>query len=266
MNQLKLILFFIVYYISSASAEVITDEQRNRDIPIEIAYPVESKRCTVKLKCPVAFVSAGYGISHLQYSFISKLLNEKGYLVVSIGHELPSDPPLSVTGDLYKTRTENWSRGAATIDFLQQKLSHRFQAFDFDRLLLIGHSNGGDISAWLANDLVNASSVQDNVYIHSIITLDHRRVPLPKTKNIRILSIRASDFQADKGVLHSENEQEIFNSCIVNIPNAKHNDIADFGPGWLKKEISLLINHYLKGSSCNQIEWFLNKSLGSMQG
>lgn len=60
-------------------------------------------------------------------------------------------------------------RGAATLDFLQQALHARFERFD--HLLLVGHSNGGDISAWLGNE--------SKTYILGIITLDHRCVPLP---------------------------------------------------------------------------------------
>ena len=40
-------------------------------------------------------------------------------MVVAIGHELPNDPPLSVSGNLYETRSENWSRGAVTLDFIR---------------------------------------------------------------------------------------------------------------------------------------------------
>ena len=101
--------------------------------------------------------------------FLTKVLNELGYLVVAVGHELPGDPPLSVTGNLFETRSENWTRGAATLNFLQHQLASRYPSYDFEALLLVGHSNGGDISAWLAN--------QTQPYVNTLITLDHRRVP-----------------------------------------------------------------------------------------
>ena len=64
----------------SFADDVIVDQSRNRTIPINITYPNESNQCSVHAKCPVAFVNAGYGISHNDYTFASKLFNAKGYL------------------------------------------------------------------------------------------------------------------------------------------------------------------------------------------
>jgi len=50
--------------------------------------------------------------------------------------KLPSDPALSVSGNLYETRSENWSRGAKTLDFLKGSLSKRFNKYDFEKLIL----------------------------------------------------------------------------------------------------------------------------------
>jgi hypothetical protein len=245
MQYLKGLVIIIVIFSHGVNAEKIYDEARERSIPVDITFPVETNRCSLKLKCPVAFLSAGYGISHSKYTFLSKQLNQLGYLVIAIGHELPGDPALSVTGDLYATRSENWSRGAKTLDFLKGTLSQRFNNYDFEKLMLIAHSNGGDISAWLGHE--------NKSYIQNIITLDHRRVPLPRNNHYQILSIRASDFPADKGVLPTEIEQEKYGSCIVNIPKAKHNDIADFGPVWLKERINFLIKRHVNGLSCSEL-------------
>ena len=245
MKYLKGIVIIIACWVNSINAERIHDESRDRSIPIEITLPNNIEQCSTKSKCPVAFLSAGYGVSHLKYTFLSKQLNQIGYLVIAIGHELPSDPALSVSGNLYETRSENWNRGAKTLNFLKDSLSKRFDKYDFEKLILIGHSNGGDISAWLGNE--------DKSYIQKIITLDHRRVPLPRNSNFQILSIRAGDFPADKGVLPTEIEQEKYGSCIVSIPQAKHNDVADFGPMWLKEKINFLINSYLNGLPCSDL-------------
>lgn len=245
MKYIKGIAIIIACWVNIVNAEDIFDEARNRNIPVDITFPVNLEQCSPKFKCPVVFLSAGYGVSHSQYTFLSKQFNQLGYLVVAIGHELPSDPHLSVSGNLYETRSENWSRGATTLDFLKNSLSKRFNHYDFDNLMLVGHSNGGDISAWLANE--------GHTYVRSIITLDHRRVPLPRDTRIRILSIRASDYPADKGVLPTEAEQALHGACIVEIPKAKHNDIADFGPQWLKQSIKSLVNKHLNGQSCLEL-------------
>jgi pimeloyl-ACP methyl ester carboxylesterase len=116
--------------------------------------------------------------------------------------------------------------------------------YDFSKLTLIGHSNGGDISAWFAK--------RQPENVAALITLDHRRVPLPKTNAIKVFSIRASDFPADAGVLPSPSEQTQYNSCVLTINNAKHNDIADFGPDWLKQTITQLLQGYLVNKPCNE--------------
>lgn len=226
-----------------ASAEnSVFDQQRNRTIPIAVAAP-EKVKCTIKTKCPVALISAGYGVAHTEYSFLEKELTTQGYFVVSIAHELEQDPPLSVTGNLFETRAENWQRGTVTLKYLQKVLAKRYPNADFDRVTLVGHSNGGDISSWLANEAPN--------YVEQVITLDHRRVPLPRNKAIRALSIRASDYPADDGVLYTRRELNEFNGCIVKISNAKHNDMSDSGPAELKITIKEIMRTWLTNNKCN---------------
>lgn len=244
MKYLHVILFLIASSVGVANAETIYDESRARAIPVKITFPQTANRCNKTSKCPVALFSAGYGVSHLKYTFLASQLNDLGYLVVAIGHELPNDPPLSTSGNLFETRSENWRRGAQTLDFVQSILSKRMDDYDFNHLLLIGHSNGGDISSWLGNE--------NKPYIKSIITLDHRRVPLPRHTDIKILSIRASDFPADKGVLPSTSEPS--NTCVVKIPESRHNDISDFGPNWLKNRINLLVRDYLLEKPCSALK------------
>ena len=246
MKYIAKFLMLSLFWTGFSNAGSLYDESRNRNIPIEITYPVKDDLCTKKNKCPVAFLSAGYGVPHTKYEFLSKQLTEIGYLVVAIGHELPADPPLSLEGNLYVTRSENWIRGAKTLEFVRAELQPRYNSYDFNSLLLIGHSNGGDISSWLGNE--------SKPYIKSIITLDHRRVPLPRTKEINILSVRGSDFPADKGVLPTQAEKTAFGSCVVTISNSKHNDMSDYGPTWLKQKIAEILKEYLAGESCNTLE------------
>jgi hypothetical protein len=165
-------------------------------------------------------------------------------MVVAIRHELPEDPALSVEGNLFESRSENWIRGARTLSFLKDELESRYPNYAFNDLLLVGHSNGGDISAWLGNE--------EKPYVKSIITLDHRRVPVPRTKEISILSIRGSDFSADDGVLPTVQESTDYDICIIKISESKHNDMSDDGPDWLKEKIAELVKNYISGVGCNE--------------
>ena len=240
--KLLTLLASLLFSISSFGGDEIYDESRDRHIPIEVSHPVEKEQCNETEKCPVALLSAGYGVSHTKYTFLSDQLNQLGYMVVAIGHELENDPPLSVSGNLYETRSENWMRGAETLDFIKRRLASTYQHYNFNDLLLIGHSNGGDISSWIANAGKN--------YVDTLITLDHRRVPLPRNKDIKVLSIRGTDYPADDGVLPSPKEADEYGMCIKEIPKSGHNDMTDYGPQWLKDEIQRVIESYLNDKDC----------------
>ncbi len=219
---------------------IIYDKFRDRHIPIETSMPENSGFCSATQKCPVALISSGYGVKHNDYSFISQILNKLGYLVVSVQHELDGDPPLSRTPPFIETRKENWQRGVVTLNFVKQQLMSTFNAYDFDKLTLVGHSNGGDISALYSKTYANE--------VDTLVTLDHRREPLPRNNAIQVLTIRASDFQADEGVLLTQEEQAEFGAHEVKIETARHNDMTDYGPEWLKEDIASLMRCYLSSS------------------
>lgn len=240
-----LLLILVSFNCFSQSTEVL-DESRNRIIPIKFYYPVNAGKCSVKLKCPVVILSSGYGVPHTGYSFLAEQFSQRGYLTVAIRHELPNDPPISVTGNLFVTRSKNWIRGSKTLEFIRDYLIKDYHNFNFEKILLVGHSNGGDISSWLGNE--------GKSFISGIITLDHRRVPLPRTSEIKVLSIRASDFSADKDVLPTLKEQGQYGSCVVKINDSKHNDMWDKGPESLKEKINAIVENHLNGQSCHQLQ------------
>ncbi|MDK2596009.1 alpha/beta hydrolase [Pseudoalteromonas obscura] len=247
----RTVLALLITIAASANASeqplsVLHDKERNRAVPIEIQSPKTNSHCHAKKPCPVAFISAGYGVPHQDYQFLSETLTNLGYFSVAIRHELKTDPPLSVSGNLFQTRQENWLRGAKTIEFVRTKLAPSYPQYDFDNLLLVGHSNGGDLSALLIN--------QGKSYISGLVTLDHRRVPLPRNINVSVLSIRASDFPADEGVLYSSRELKTYPGCVIEVPESRHNDMTDHGPIWLKQKIQRLLGGYLKGQSCSTLK------------
>ncbi|PMG37613.1 hypothetical protein BCU97_10440 [Vibrio splendidus] len=230
---------------ATAQSMVIVDSARDRSIPIEVVLPQNSDSCTTTEQCDVAFISAGNRVPFTKYSFVGEMLNDRGYMTIYVDHELPSDPPLSKTGDLYKTRIENWTRGAETLNALQHELASRFLAYDFDKLTLVGHSNGGDISTWLTNE--------NKGYISQLITLDHKRVTLPKNENIQVLSIRATEYPTKEGVLPTESEQKQYGSCVVEIPDSKHMDLSDYGSNLAKQSTNDIIIGFLDGLACEEL-------------
>jgi pimeloyl-ACP methyl ester carboxylesterase len=219
------------------------DGARGRTIAIELRFPVGREACEPTRPCPVAFISPGYGLSHVEYSFIADALAERGHLAVSIQHDLPSDPALATSGDPMTVRMPAWRRGADTLRFVKTALSQRYPTYDWSQLQLIGHSNGGDLSALALHESPDLAS--------SLITLDSRRHPLPREPSIRLLSIRASDFEADPGVLPTAPEQAATGACIVEIAGSRHNDMHDGGPSWLRTRIVGLIERFLHARPCD---------------
>lgn len=77
-----------------------------------------------------------------------------------------------------------------------------------------------------------------------VITLDNRRVPMPRSASPRVFSIRSVDQPADPNVLPSDEEQKRYNIRIVKV-NTTHNDMGGMGTDAQKKEINRLINDFL---------------------
>lgn len=211
---------------------ILFDKSRNREIPIAIYSNGKNQ------KQPVAIISHGYGGSNTAYSFIADQLVSLGYYVVSIQHELKSDAPMPTTGNIMDVRKPFWQRGADNIMYVISELKSTNKNLDLNKLLLVGHSNGGDMSMLFATEHPDL--------VDKLISLDNRRMPVPRTKNPRILYLKASDTEADPGVLPTGDEQEEFNISIVYLTDGKHNDLWDGAPSALKKEITEAIDSFLK--------------------
>lgn len=130
------LLILLANPVVASEHRVIEDAERQRDIPIQISFPMDVSSCSAENKCPVAFLNSGYGVAYDKYSFLSDVLNKAGYLVVAIQHELPGDPALAVKGHLYTERSENWKRGATTLKFIRTQLQSEFSGYDFNKLTL----------------------------------------------------------------------------------------------------------------------------------
>lgn len=208
------------------------DTLRSRLIPVALYMP---QPATAPLK--LAVLSHGYEGSNKAYSFIAHNLVAHGYLVASIQHELPTDEPIPMTGNPYEVRMPNWKRGSETIHFVIETLKKQRHGLDTTHVLLIGHSNGGDMTMLFAQ--------QYPTLVNQVISLDNRRMPLPRVRTPRILSIRSSDQVADKGVLPTVEEQRAFGIQIVQLPATIHNDMWDGATRSQKQEINRVISAFI---------------------
>lgn len=212
------------------------DKARNRKIPVVFYHP--------DIKMPgqqVVIFSHGYGENkggdYLMYSYLTENLASKGYFVVSIQHELSTDDLIPANGKPQVVRMPFWKRGAENILFVLNELKKSNPELDYKHLTLIGHSNGGDMTALFARTYPQLT--------YKIITLDNRRMYLPRTSRPKVYTLRSSDYPADEGVLPTSEEQRKYN-IVVQPTNIMHGHMDDKGNAEEKEILNNLILQYMK--------------------
>ncbi|MEQ1726122.1 MAG: alpha/beta fold hydrolase [Sphingopyxis sp.] len=200
-----------------ASTEVY-DSARHRAIPVHIVLP----RNTAHGARPPIIISHGNGQTYDNYSFIARALVEQGHPVITIQHRIAGDPEMPSTGPIREVRMPFWLSGEADIieTITAMRVSGIFPADA--RVILIGHSMGGDQAVQTMIDRPDL--------IDTVITLDHRRVPVPRAQEAgaspHFCSLRSSDQVADEGVLPSATQAARLNMQITPMPII-HNDMWD---------------------------------------
>lgn len=212
----------------------LVDPARSRSVPVAIYMDPAQQLAKPKL----AIISHAYGGKNTEYEFIAAYLATRGYYVASIQHELPGDEPLPKSGNPYETRKSSWERGMENILFVIGALKKTRPDLDYRQLLLIGHSHGGDTSMLFAQEHPDL--------VHTVISLDNRRMPFPRIKKPRVCSIRSSDQAADDGVIPSPEERARLGMKVVKLPATIHNDIWDGGKQEQKAEIIRHIDEFLR--------------------
>jgi pimeloyl-ACP methyl ester carboxylesterase len=144
---------------------------------------------------------------------------------------------LPLTGIPQVVRRPFWDRGAANILFVINTLKQRKMKFNFKNITLIGHSNGGDMTALFPQQYPGV--------VQQIITLDNRRMALPLDKKIRVLSLRSKDQKADEGVLPDIEYIARYGMKIIPLVSTKHNDMDDSGTPTQHEEIVGYIMDFL---------------------
>ncbi|WP_273209670.1 alpha/beta hydrolase family protein [Runella zeae] len=213
------------------------DQSRQREIPIAIY----KSTAPISKKQEVVIFSHGYGQNkggdYLAYSYLTEFLASKGFFVVSIQHELATDSLLPLTGNPQVVRRPFWERGADNILFVIHELKKTNPDLNYNHITLIGHSNGGDMTALFPQKYPNI--------VEKVITLDNRRMTLSKTKKVKVYSLRSSDQPADEGVLPTEKEIKKYKMKIVKLANTTHNEMDDNANDTQRKEIQNYILTFL---------------------
>ena len=249
------VLLTVAYFTASKWAirhETLTfnDPARdNRPVAVDVAIrrDKEMQANAGMVKLPVAILNHGNTVKFTEYSFLANIFAARGYMAISIQHDLPTDPPMvTKVGELYVGRLPQIQRGIANIRFAVDEMKKVQPNADFDRLTMVGHSMGGDISMYFAKMYPDQ--------IKKVVTLDNLRVPFMTDGKFKILSFRSKDpvFKPDPGVVPADEDCEKAGITVVNT-GFQHNDMRDTGPDEAKASIQSMLDKFLSDTSENDL-------------
>jgi alpha/beta hydrolase fold len=217
----------------------------NRPVAVDIAvrFDKEMQANAGMIKLPVAILNHGNTVKFTEYSFLANIFAARGYMAVSIQHDLPTDAPMvTKVGELYVGRLPQIQRGIANIRFAVNEMKNVQPNADYDHLCMVGHSMGGDISMYFAKMYPDQ--------IGRLVTLDNLRVPFITDGKFKILSFRSKDpvFKTDPGVLPDEQVSQKAGITVVQT-GFQHNDMRDTGPDEAKASIQDMLDKFLVDDS-----------------
>lgn len=240
----------VAYFTASKWAihhETLTfyDETRNRPIAVDIAIrrDKEMQANAGMLTLPVAILNHGNTVKYTEYSFLANTFAARGYMAISIQHDLATDAPLvTKVGEPYVGRLPVYERGVANILFAVAKMKAVQPHADYDHLTMVGHSNGGDIAMYFAK--MHPDEVR------RVVTLDNLRVPFITDGRFKILSFRSKDphFKADPGVVPDEQQCKQSGITVVQT-KYQHTEMSDRGPEDVKVDIQEQLDKFLDDKS-----------------
>jgi hypothetical protein len=217
----------------------------NRPVAVDVAVrrDKEMQANAGMLTLPVAILNHGNTVKFTEYSFLANVFAARGYLAVSIQHDLPTDPPMvTKVGELYVGRLPQYQRDIANIKFAIEEMQKVQANADYDHLTMVGHSMGADVSLYYAKLYPD--------HIKKVVTLDNLRVPFMTDGRFKILSFRSKDpvFKTDPGVIPAADVCEKAGITIVRT-GFQHNDMRDTGPDEAKASIQDMLDKFLDDDS-----------------
>jgi pimeloyl-ACP methyl ester carboxylesterase len=217
----------------------------NRPVAVDVAvrWDKEMQANAGMNTLPVAILNHGNTVKFTEYSFLANAFAARGYLVVSIQHDLPTDPPMvTKVGELYVGRLPQYQRDIANIKFAIEEMQKVQANADYDHLTMVGHSMGADVSLYFAKLYPD--------HIKKVVTLDNLRVPFMTDGRFKILSFRSKDpvFKTDPGVIPSDDVCEKAGITVVRT-GFQHNDMRDTGPDEAKASIQGMLDKFLDDDS-----------------
>jgi hypothetical protein len=213
----------------------------NRPVAVDVAVrrDKEMQADADMITLPVAILNHGNTVKFTEYSFLANVFAARGYLAVSIQHDLPTDPPMvTKVGELYVGRLPQYQRDIANIRFAIAQMRKVQPNADYDHLTMVGHSMGADVALYFAKLYPEK--------IAKVVTLDNLRVPFMTDGKFKILSFRSKDpvFKTDPGVIPASDICKKSGITIIQT-SFQHNDMRDTGPDEAKNSIEGMLDKFL---------------------
>jgi hypothetical protein len=219
--------------------------RNNRPVEVDIAVrrDKEMQANAGMITLPVAVLNHGNTVKFTEYSFIANVFAMRGYLAMSVQHDLPTDPPMvTKVGELYVGRQPQYLRGVANIVFAVDEMKQVQPNAAYDHLTVVGHSAGADISMYFAK--------LHPELVKKVVALDNLRVPFITDGRFKILSFRSKDpqFKTDPGVIPAEEDCEKAGITVVRT-GFQHNDMRDTGSEVAKESIQTMLDNFITDDS-----------------
>jgi hypothetical protein len=219
--------------------------RNNRPVAVDVAVrrDKEMQANAGMITLPVAILNHGNTVKFTEYSFLANVFAARGFIAISIQHDLPTDPPMvTKVGELYVGRQPQYLRGVANIRFAVSEMQKVQPNADYEHLTIVGHSAGADISMYFAK--------LHPELVKRVVTLDNLRVPFTTDGRFKILSFRSKDpvFKTDPGVIPSEEICEKAGITVVRT-DFQHNDMRDAGPDTAKESIRGMLDKFIDDES-----------------
>ena len=231
-----------------------TDTVREREVPVCVYLPKNTPG-----KLPVVIFGPGYQDQHelgesniklgyKNYNYLAEYFIQKGHVFISVQHDILGDKDGLETIDhslpQFEARKHLYVRGEENILFVIKQLKVKLPQLNLENFIISGHSNGGDIAKYFANNH------PEN--ITHVIAFDARRCLIKPGNHLKILMFEATDTSTDPGVIPDQGTEENpkrknLEWVIIKPKNALH---ASYSDTYITGEIRT----YVLGA----INWFLH--------
>ena len=227
------------------------DESHKRQVPVSVYLPEKEGN-----NLPTIVFGPGYQgqediqkeeLVYKKYTYLAEYFTAKGYAFASIQHDVFGDvdglekvDPNAIQDE---ARRHLYIRGEANILFALAQLAHQNLPLRLDKLILSGHSNGGDIAKYFAN--------QHPELVHCVILFDARRARLRPVSPLPVLMFEADDTTTDVGVIAEPLQEN--NSMRANLDLTVIKPSGALHASYIDGEIT----EPLKKKIYSALDWFL---------